>query len=113
MNHVHFILLLDLQEGGGMTVSDLSSYFMGLGLVTADQRAGGDSSSNQQQSQQQHQQPPVLAAPPPHHPHNYQPAQPPSAAAYWQPQQQSSPIQVIHCTNQSLYYSHIGCSQSP
>ncbi|KAJ9582894.1 hypothetical protein L9F63_022762, partial [Diploptera punctata] len=85
-------------EGGSMTMSDLSSYFMGLGLVSADQRAGGDNTNSQQQPQQQHQQPSVLAAPPPHHPHNYQPTQPPSApsvaaAAYWQPQQQSSPIQ--------------------
>ncbi|XP_069703503.1 cAMP-regulated phosphoprotein 21 isoform X2 [Periplaneta americana] len=89
-------------DGASVAMSDLSSYFMGLGLVS-DQRGGGDSSSTQQAPQQPPTAAGVMPAPPPlhqsHHPHNYQP-QPPApavaaatAAAYWQPQQQSSPIQ--------------------
>lgn len=93
---------LFVQDGCSVTMSDLSSYFMGLGLVS-DQHGSGESSSSQQ-----HTQPAtaggVMPAPPPphqgHHSHNYQ-SQPPAAAAYWQPQQQSSPIQV---TGSSLYH---------
>ncbi|PNF43000.1 hypothetical protein B7P43_G09564 [Cryptotermes secundus] len=87
-------------DGCSVTMSDLSSYFMGLGLVS-DQHGSGESSSSQQQTQPATAGGVMPAPPPPHqghHPHNYQ-SQPPAppvasaAAAYWQPQQQSSPIQ--------------------
>jgi hypothetical protein len=106
-----YFILLCVQDGSCMAISDLSNYFMGLGLVS-DQRGGGgggssgsgsgnDSCNSQQQTQPQTAGV-MMPAPPPlhqsHHPHNYQ-SQPPapavaSAAPYWQPQQQSSPIQV-------------------
>ncbi|XP_021926470.1 R3H domain-containing protein 1 [Zootermopsis nevadensis] len=93
-------------DGTCMAISDLSSYFMGLGLVT-DQRGGGGvgGSGNDNSSSQQQTQPSTAGGMMPvpsslhhsHHPHNYQ-SQPPapavaSATPYWQPQQQSSPVQ--------------------
>jgi hypothetical protein len=100
-----------------MAISDLSGYFMGLGLVS-DQRGGGGGSGSDSCSSQQQTQPPMaggmMPAPPSlhqgHHPHNYQ-SQPPapaiaSATPCWQPQQQSSPIQVTG-SNRSFYSLNI------
>ena len=97
-----------------MAVSDLSSYFMGLGLMSSDQRGGGsgcsvggggsgggvggvrgnggDSSGGQQQAQPTAAGS-VMPAPPTLHSNNYQ-SHLPAPAAYWQPQQQPNPIQV-------------------
>ena len=88
-----------------MAVSDLSSYFMGLGLMSSDQRGGGsgggvggvrgnggDSSGSQQQAQPTAAGS-VMPAPPTLHSNNYQ-SHLPAPAAYWQPQQQPNPIQV-------------------